>query len=318
MRRYFGLILLLLPVVVIAQSAASAERQSTETAVKLTTATGDIAGTLLVPAGKAKMPVALIIAGSGPTDRNGNNPVMKNNSLKILSDSLLQHGIASLRYDKRAIGESAAAAKSESELRFDDYVEDARGWLQWLKKDKRFSKVVIIGHSEGSLIGMLVAQEAAQYVSLAGAGQRADLLLKEQFQSQPPMIRDIAFPILDSLARGKTVDSVNKLLNAVFRPSVQPYMISWFRYDPQSVIAKLTVPVLIIQGDNDIQVSVAEAQLLSKANPRAILVLIPHMNHILKLVDGDRAANIKTYNDPALPIAPELSIRLAAFITGKK
>lgn len=318
MRSYMGLILLLLPAVLVAQSVAGTGGQGTETAVKLTTATGDIAGTLSVPAGKRKMPVALIIAGSGPTDRNGNNPVMKNNSLKMLSDSLLQHGIATLRYDKRAIGESVAAAKSESELRFDDYVEDARGWLEWLKKDKRFSKVVVIGHSEGSLIGMLVAQDAAEFVSLAGAGHRADLLLKEQFQSQPPMIKDIAFPILDSLAQGKTVDSVNKLLYSVFRPSVQPYMISWFKYDPQSIIAKLTVPVLIIQGEHDIQVPVGEAQLLSKANPRATLVLIPRMNHILKLVEGDRAANLKTYNDPALPIAPELGARLAAFITGKK
>ncbi|MDF2191792.1 alpha/beta hydrolase [Paraflavitalea sp. CAU 1676] len=320
MKLYIGFLAILLPLKGICQAVAGVGQSVTETAVTLNTATGNIAGTLSVPAAtrKTNIPVALIIAGSGPTDRNGNNPVMKNNSLRMLSDSLLQHGIATLRYDKRAIGESAAAARSEDQLRFDDYVSDARGWLHELKQGKRFSKVVVIGHSEGSLIGMLIAQEADQYVSLAGAGQSADLVLKEQLKAQPPMIKDIAYPILDSLAQGKTVDSVNKLLYSLFRPSIQPYMISWFKYNPQTIIGKLTVPVLIVQGENDIQVSVEEAKLLSAANKKATLVLVPRMNHVLKPVEGDRAANIKVYNDPALPLAPELVKSIVGFIAGKK
>ncbi len=126
--------------------------------VVLETATGNIAGVLVIPAGKSSMPVALIIAGSGPTDKDGNNPVMKNNSLKLLAGELLKQGIASLRYDKRGVGESAAALKSEAAIRFDDYVDDASGWVRLLRKDKRFNKIIVIGHSEGSLIGMMAGK----------------------------------------------------------------------------------------------------------------------------------------------------------------
>ncbi|WP_276486120.1 alpha/beta hydrolase [Paraflavitalea pollutisoli] len=302
------------------QPVTAQQAAPVETSVTLKTESGNIAGWLSLPASGNSETVALIIAGSGPTDKDGNNQMMKNNSLKMLSDELLKQGITTLRYDKRGIGASVGAMKAESALRFDDYVSDARGWVALLQQDKRFRRVVVIGHSEGSLIGMLAAADAKAnaYISIAGAGQRADALLKEQFNAQPPMVRDLALPILDSLGKGKTVDSVNRMINSVFRPSIQPYMISWFRYDPQVLIAKLRMPVLIVQGDQDIQVSVEDAKRLSAANPRATLAIIPGMNHILKPVSGDRAANMKTYNDPLLPIVPALGQQVVSFIKGKK
>jgi pimeloyl-ACP methyl ester carboxylesterase len=318
MKLCLGIAGILLSYVGVCQSVAPKETTTSEMSVTLTTANGNIAGWLTMPTGSGKKTVALIIAGSGPTDKDGNNPVMKNNSLKMLSDTLVQHGIATLRYDKRGIGASGEAAKAKVDIRFDDFVADASGWIQWLKKDGRFGSVVVIGHSEGSLIGMLVASEANAYVSLAGAGRRADELLKEQFMAQPPMIRDLALPLIDSLAQGKTVDSVNRMLYSVFRPSIQPYIISWFHYDPQVEIAKLKVPVLIVQGEQDIQVKVEDAQRLSKANPKGRLVLIPGMNHVFKHVEGDRSANIKTYNDPLLPNEPELGQQIVAFIRKAK
>lgn len=320
MKLFFHLVGMVLCCTALLHTAVAQEATTTETPVTLTTESGNIAGWLSLPAKSSQQTVALIIAGSGPTDKDGNNPMMKNNSLKMLSEELLKQGIATLRYDKRGIGASAGAMKAEAAMRFDDYVADARGWVQWLQKDKRFRKVVVIGHSEGSLIGMLAAAATAAngYVSVAGAGQRADALLKEQFNAQPPMVKDIALPILDSLAKGKTVDSVNRILYSVFRPSIQPYMISWFKYDPQVEIAKLKMPVLIVQGDEDIQVSVEDARRLSAANPRATLAIIPGMNHVLKTVTGDRAANMKTYTDPVLPIVPELAQQVVTFILGRK
>lgn len=132
---------------------------------------------------------------------------------------------------------------SEIDLRFDDYVNDAAGWIKLLKKDKRFSKVIVLGHSEGPLIGMIAANTAIAdaYVSLAGAGQSADKVLKEQLKHQPQAV-DMCYPIIDSLASGKLVKNVNPKLNSLFRPSVQPYMISWFKYDPQIEIRKLPCP----------------------------------------------------------------------------
>ncbi len=288
-----------------------------ETELVLHSPSGDLYGTQLAPANFKRIPVALIIAGSGPTDRDGNNPSMKNNSLKMLASALANNGIASLRYDKRGIAKSRAAGKTESELRFDDLVDDARGWIALLKADKRFSKVIIIGHSEGSLIGMMAAKEANQFISLAGAGQSADLILKKQLMNQPPMIQNICFPIIDSLKREKIVDSVPKMIYSLFRPSVQPYMISWFKHDPQTEIKKLTIPALIVQGTNDIQVTVEDAKYLAEANPKAKLVLINNMNHILRIIEGDRKANMESYTKGEVPISTDLIEHIADFILRK-
>ena len=172
----------------------------------------------------------------------------------------------------------------------------------------------MIGHSEGSLIGMVAAHKNADaFVSIAGAGRPADKILKEQLDKQPQAVKDLSFPIIDSLVAGKTVRTVNPMLFSLFRPSVQPYLISWFKYDPAVEIRKLSIPVLVIQGTNDIQVSMEDAQLLAKAG-KAPLVAIDHMNHIFRIVEGDRNANIATYNDPSLPIAGELSDSIVRFI----
>jgi pimeloyl-ACP methyl ester carboxylesterase len=286
-----------------------------ETSIVLHTPTGNIFGTLTTPKTFGKIPVALIIAGSGPTDRDGNNSMMKNESLRMLAYSLANNNVASVRFDKRGIGESNGAAKTEADLRFEDYITDAKGWVELLKKNEHFSKVMIIGHSEGSLIGMIAALHSADgYVSIAGPGRSADKILKEQLASQPQMVKDLAFPIIDSLTLGKTVKDVHPGLYSLFRPSVQPYMISWFRYDPQLEIKKVSIPVLILQGTNDIQVSVEDAKLLAKANAHAQLGIIENMNHVFKIVDGDKNANIATYNNSSLPISSELTDRIVGFI----
>ena len=286
-----------------------------ETTIVLHTASGDITGTLTIPEQQSNIPVVLLIAGSGPTDRNGNNPMMKNESLQLLAHGLALKHIASLRFDKRGIGESKDAGKKEADLRFEDYIKDAGGWIELLKKDARFSKVFVAGHSEGSLIGMIAALNKANgFVSIAGPGRSADKVLKEQLASQPPMVKDSSYPIIDSLTMGKTVENVPKMLFALFRPSVQPYIISWFHYDPQIEIKKLKIPVLIIQGTNDLQVTVEDANLLSKSNTKAQLVLIKNMNHVFRIVEGDRKENLAAYITPTLPISEELVSAISTFV----
>lgn len=296
-------------------AAAENDTTYTETPVVLHTTSGDIAGTLTIPNKPGKLPVVLLIAGSGPTDRNGNNPMMKNESLQKLAYGLASNNIASLRFDKRGIGESKSAGKTEADLRFEDYINDARNWIEWLKKDTRFSKVVVAGHSEGSLIGMIAALNTAHsYVSIAGAGRSADKILKEQLSKQPAMIKDSSLPIIDSLVLGKLVEKVPGILFALFRPSVQPYLISWFHYDPQTEIKKLTVPILILQGTNDLQVTEEDANLLAKSNPRAQLTLIKNMNHVFRIVEGDKKENLATYITSTLPISEELISDISTFI----
>ncbi|MHC0442113.1 alpha/beta hydrolase [Flavobacterium sp. 3-210] len=310
-------IFLFLSVLFLSATNAQNAKQGTfkETNVTLKINIDQLYGTLTIPDVAKKCPVALIIAGSGPTDRNGNNPMMKNNSLKMLAEALAKNGIASLRYDKRGIGESKASAVSESTLVFENYTEDAKSWINFLKQDKRFSQLIVIGHSEGSLIGMIAGAKANKFISIAGAGESADKLLKEQISSKSnKQIEDMTFPIIDSLKNGNKVNKVDPLLNSLFRPGIQPYLISWFKYDPQTEIKKLTVPVLIIQGNKDLQVNVADAESLSKASKNAELAIVDKMNHILKIIDGDNKANFESYNNENLPISEELTNKIVSFI----
>jgi len=313
MKKIKIIIVLLLFTILTVEASTIKDTIFNEVKITLKSKTGEIFGTLTTPEKFKKIPVALIIAGSGPTDRDGNNPMMKNNSLKILANELSKNGIATLRYDKRGVAESKAAGKVEIDIRFDHFVNDAKEWIQLLKQDKRFSKVIVIGHSEGSLIGMM-AGPTDKFISIAGVGQSADKVLKEQLSSQPKEVQDLSFPIIDSLKNGKIIDNVPPMLNSLFRPTVQPYLISWFKYNPQNEIKKLSIPALILQGTNDIQVTVEEAKRLSNANQNAELVLINNMNHILRIIDGDIQANIATYSKVDLPIANELVKSITTFI----
>ena len=291
----------------------------TEKTVVLNTATGDIEGTLMQPELNTTNTVALIIAGSGPTDRDGNNPAMKNNSLLMIAAELSKNGIASLRYDKRGIAKSQKAGLKESDLRFENYVNDAKEWIIYLKKALKFKNIIVIGHSEGSLIGMIASQNinVTKFVSLAGAGQPADKLIREQLKSQPPAITIQSNSIMDQLLKGKTVENVPQQLNSLFRLSVQPYIISWFKYDPQKEIAKLKIPVMIIQGTTDIQIGLDDAKRLAKALAGSKLVVIEGMNHIMKPAPADRQMNILTYTQPDLALKKELIFNLIPFVTGK-
>ena len=282
----------------------------------LTTASGQLAGTLLYPASTDQVPLALIIAGSGPTDRDGNNPMMQNNSLKMLAEGLAAHGIASVRFDKRGVGASKAALQNERDIRFDHMIADVNGWVDTLAADPRFSGITVIGHSEGSTIGMIAAQDDAveRYISIAGPGTKAADKLKEQLTRQAPMIMDQALPIFEQLEKGELVEEVPPLLNALFRPSVQPYLISWFKYDPQAEIAKLDKPVLVVQGTTDLQVSLADAELLLKGNERAEALTIQEMNHVLKAATADAGENMATYADPDLPLQAGLVKGIVEFM----
>lgn len=276
-------------------------------------------GTLLVPGHKDRPPVILLISGSGPTDRDGNNPMLrgKNDSLKMLAEELAIAGFATVRFDKRGIGQSAAAARSEEELRFQTYVDDVEAWVKLLKGDTRFSRVAIIGHSEGSTIGMLAAKntQVDAFVSLAGPGQSAARILRQQLRDRlPPELAQVNESILQSLERGQTYKDVPPTLLALYRPSVQAYLMSWLPIVPSEVIAQLTMPVAIFQGDHDIQVSVAEAMYLSKAQPKARVAVLKGMNHILKNVPLDNAQQVASYSDPNLLLDQELLKQLIAFL----
>ena len=291
-----------------------------EEEITLNTPTGDIHGRLMFPDSEAPCPVVIIIAGSGATDMNGNSigARMTNNSLLYLARELAANGIASVRYDKRGIGTSTAAATAEQDIRFEHYIGDAALWADKLGCDARFSKVVIAGHSEGSLIGMVAAQQSKAvkgYISIAGCGSPAYEILERQLKSQPERIQQESAAICKELREGRTVEKVPFYLSSLYRASVQPYLISWFRYDPAVEIAKLDIPVLILQGDRDLQVGVEEAEKLQAAREDAAFYIIKDMNHVLKqCVTDDMKEQLKIYNDPDLPLKPELVTHIVEFV----
>lgn len=285
---------------------------------------GFIYGTLAIPKGEGPFPVAIIIQGSGPTDRDGNSTIAgDNNSLKMLAEHLGSNGIASVRFDKRGIAESKNLIQKEEELVFEDYINDVKLWVDKVQQDNRFNKYFIIGHSEGALIGAAAASQTNVdgFVSIAGVGEPAYITLAKQLNGQSKDIYERSKPILNELAKGNLVPNPPEDLAALFRESVQPYLISWFKYNPTEVITKVKAPTLIIQGDTDIQVKVDDAKLLyvsrvakSSNVLESKLVIIEGMNHILKDAPLNRDENLKTYSNPKLPLNEEFKTSIVEFL----
>ena len=286
--------------------------------VALTVHNGVLKGTLLTPVRTAEIPpLILFISGSGPTDRDGNQPQMKNNSIRLLAEALQKAGIASFRYDKRGSGHSISSL-SERELSLDIYIGDAKEWISYLSGQKNFRKIIVAGHSEGALVGLIASiknPDVAAYISIAGSGAPIDQLLEQQLSSQSPAMAEEAHRILESLKKGVPVENISPALQILFRPSVQPYLISCMKYDPAGQIRKLNIPVLIVQGETDIQVTPENARQLAKEVPEARLKMIPEMNHVLKNCKSTLPlAQQATYVNPDLPINQVLAEEITGFI----
>lgn len=300
-----------------ARDATPPAKESGE-AVELQIPTGKLAGTLEIPAGSGPFPAVVLVAGSGPTDRNGNQALARTDNLKKLSAELAARGFAVLRYDKRGVGGSAAALTREEDARLDTYADDVAGWVDWLRKDGRFNRVAIVGHSEGSLLGMLAAKrtQVDALVSLAGAGRPAAVVLREQLSRNlafTQQIRQQADKILEELTAGRQVQDVPGDLMFLFRPSVQPYLISWLAVSPAEEIAALDIPVLIVQGTTDLQVSVADADALASSKKDAERLILEGMSHALKQANSPLEQQA-AYTDPSLPLSPLLADGIATFL----
>lgn len=309
---------LLLTILLAALGPAAAGRS-----VTLVRDFGTLVGTLTEPAGGSET-VALLIAGSGPTDRNGNNPQgLRTDSYRYLAESLARAGVASLRYDKRGIGASRYEHPERmAEVVFEDFVGDAAAWVDTLAA-QGYRRIVLIGHSEGALVALCAAQHnphIAAVVSLAGPGFPFDTVLKRQLAMLP--LEQIALYVraesmLNALRRGERIADVPPPLLPLFHASVQPFVISILRYDPRQLIAALRIPVLIVQGDNDLQVTLEDADALQQAQPRARKVLVEGMTHTLKPSEGrTQAEQMNAYTDSTLAPAPDLIRTLTDFFEG--
>lgn len=274
-----------------------------------------IDGTLLLPDPSEAAPMVIIIGDSGPVDRNGNQMMMKNNALRFLAEGLSREGIASFRYDKRLVKIMKKGAMDESKINFSDFIEDANAIISHFKNDKRFSKIYVLGHGQGSLVGMIAAQGKADgFISIAGAGQELDDVIVAQLEQQAPGLKDNARQAFDDLRATGVAVNYSPGISSIFRKEIQPFIYSWMQYNPKKEIAKLSIPVLIINGDKDLQVQVSEAELLKAAKPDAQYKIIKDMNHIFKEIRGDDIENSKSYNEYNRPIIPTLLEVISSFI----
>ncbi|GAA3999336.1 alpha/beta hydrolase [Sphingomonas humi] len=300
----------------IAAAIAAAPQTSEVTAPG---AQGDLAGTM-IDAGK-DAPLVLIIPGSGPTDRDGNNSIGKTGTYRMLADGLAKRGISSVRIDKRGMFGSKAAVADPNQVRIADYVTDVRSWIWKLRGDDSKKCVWLLGHSEGSLVALASAQKPdgiCGVVSVSGSGRKLGDTIRAQLRASPANapVLDPALSILDRLEKGTKVPEaeIPPPLLPLFHPAVQDYLVDLLSQQPQKLAAGLTVPLLIVQGETDLQTSVEDAKLLAEAQPKAKLALIPGVNHVLKAAPIDRAANVAAYRDPALPIAPAVVTTIADFV----
>lgn len=286
--------------------------------MELKTPAGPLAAGLDLPPGPGPWPVVLIHAGSGPTDRDGNNPLMRNDSLKMLGRALAAEGIAVLRVDKLGVGGSATIPLKEEDARLERYAADVTAWVALLRKDGRFTKVGVVGHSEGALIGLLAAKDAKPdaVVSLCGPGRKLGDVIRDQLKARLPKdLYESVLPLIAELEAGRTVKDPPKQLDALFRPSVQPYLISLFAHDPAALAAAYPGPLLAVTGTTDIQVLVKDGERLAAARPGVRHVSIDGMNHVLKAVaKTELVAQLPSYSDPSLPLHPKLVGEVAGFL----
>lgn len=283
---------------------------------------GALAGTML-RSGDGKGPVALIIPGSGPTDRDGNNPLgVKAASYRLLAEGLAAQGITTVRIDKRGMFGSSSAVSDANAVTIADYVSDTAAWVRVIREQTGASCVWLIGHSEGGLVSLAAAQEVGDLCGLvlvAAPGRPMGEVIRQQLRANPanaPLV-EVADAAIDQLVSGRKVDASNipEPLLPLFSPALQDYLISVFALDPAELAARIDLPILIIQGARDLQVSVDDAERLKAANPSAVLKLQPYATHTLKDVMTDAPAdNLATYSNPDLPLSEGLVAAIAAFI----
>jgi pimeloyl-ACP methyl ester carboxylesterase len=304
---------------------AAAAAQPVQSSIEAAGPNGALSGTLLAPK-STNAPVVLIIPGSGPTDRDGNNPFgMKAASYRLLAEALAERGIASVRIDKRGMFASKAAVPDPNAVTIADYAADVRSWVARIKERTGADCIWLLGHSEGGLVALAARQslDVCGLLLVAAPGRPVGEALREQLRANPANapVLDQALAAIGKLEAGQTVDTadMNPMLMPLFAPQVQRYLIDLLSHDPAALLGGYERPVLVLQGQLDIQVGEADARRLAGANPGAQLVLLPRVNHVLKeLSSEDRAANLASYADPNLPIAPSVVNAVASFLTSAR
>lgn len=272
----------------------------------------NIYGSIVEPKSRSNSNLVIFIGGSGPIDRDGNQSFMKCDMFKKLAYSLSEKGISSFRYDKRVVTQ-IRKGKLDKKITFDDFVSDAIAIIDFF--ESKYNSIVIAGHSQGSLVGLLSIKEGVSgFISLSGAGRTIDMVIEDQISKTAPMLLEDTKNIFKILRSGKITEDFPLPLYSLFNIEIQPFIISWMQYDPKKIIAKIPIPSLIINGDNDLQVDEKEAKLLYNSAQNSEILIVKNMNHVLVEIEGDELKNVKSYNNPDLKISELVIEKMVEFI----
>lgn len=280
---------------------------------------GPLAAEALAVPGAAH--VLVLVPGSGPTDRNGDQPgtAVMPGTLRLLAEGLAAEGIASLRIDKRGMFQSARAIADANAVTIADYAQDLR---HWVAEARSLAPCVwIAGHSEGGLVALATAaadppEGLCGLILLAAPGRPLGEVLVAQMRATPmnaPLADEVERLVSDLVAgRGIDATTLPAPLRPLFRPEVLGYLADLFAQDPARLAAAWPGPTLIVSGSADLQVLPADAERLGAALPQAERLVLAGGTHALKVdVPG---APFATYLDPALPLHPDLVPAIAAFV----
>lgn len=272
----------------------------------------NIYGSIVEPKSRSNSNLVIFIGGSGPIDRDGNQSFMKCDMFKKLAYSLSEKGISSFRYDKRVVTQ-IRKGKLDKKITFDDFVSDVIAIIDFF--ESKYNSIVIAGHSQGSLVGLLSIKEGVSgFISLSGAGRTIDMVIEDQISKTAPMLLEDTKNIFKILRSGKITEDFPLPLYSLFNIEIQPFMISWMQYDPKKIIAKIPIPSLIINGDSDLQVDEKEAKLLYNSAQNSEILIVKNMNHVLVEIEGDELKNVKSYNNPDLKISELVIEKMVEFI----
>jgi len=272
----------------------------------------NVSGTLLKSEKELNSKIVILIGGSGPIDRDGNQSFMKTDMLKKLAFSLSKKGLATFRYDKRIVNQ-IISGNIDKNMMFDDFVDDAVSVINYFKS--KYKTIVIAGHGQGSLVGLLcLDQNVSGFISISGVGSPIDKIIESQISKTAPLLLEDTKKTLEIMRNGNRTEDFPIALSSIFNIDIQPFLINWMQYNPSDIIANVSIPCLIIIGDKDLQVEVEEAKILNNSAQNSELLIVKNMNHVLVEIKGDELSNFKSYNNPNLEIAPNVCEKIIDFI----
>lgn len=281
--------------------------------------TGPLSGTRIA-AGDG--PMAIIIPGSGPVDRDGNGPTvgLATDAYRLLAEALAAEGVGTVRIDKRGFFGSAAAAPNPEDVTIAGYADDVLAWAEAVRRDGQ-ACVWLVGHSEGALVALKSAERAPErlcgLVLLTAPGRPIGALMRVQFAANPATAPFSAAldRVIAEIEAGRPVapEAIPPQVAPLFRPGLQPFMRDLFSHDPGALAAAFDGPILSISGGRDAQVGPEDAARLAAHQPALESVTLPQMTHVLKLAETDAAA-MATYSEPGLPLHAALAPTIARFL----